>query len=409
MNFLPFAPNRLAGSRERPDASVALHEVRSDVLRLPPIENPKTLSAGFAQHVSKWTLAIVLFALLGGGIAATTVSVTLSLRASGVLEPANVWVVHALETGSIASVAVSTGEAVKRGQVLAVLDSLELAQQRVQLEGEIRTQQAAVARLRAASPFERQQRQYQGRQAVERRVQAAAALRDRLAAFGYGTNVDSIRQNYVSGSHVEIDRATSELLLAEAEVEHSSLLLSMPLNASLDESRERAGQRRLQELLRVLRVREQRLTIRSPGDGIVTTAETGRLAGTSVREGDAVLHVADLTQWRARLFLADRDVHDVAIGDSVRIEGPALRHLADQDLHGVVEFIAPAPVAAETGGSGAAAMYEVHARITDRTQSTLGVEQLRTGLSVNGRIVTRSGLIASLGVRYLRDRFGPRK
>jgi len=113
-----------------------------------------------------------------------------------------------------------------------------------------------------------------------------------------------------------------------------------------------------------------------------------------------------VNQWRVDLFVSERDVHDVKPGQRVSIDIPALEGLDGRRLNGRVVSVAPQPAVPPGIPTPAptAAGYRITAALDSAQVRSMGLETLRTGYAVRGRIITRSGTVAALTVAYLRDR-----
>ncbi len=112
----------------------------SSVLRLPEIHDQPSLGSRLAG----WAVSVTLICLvmLAGSTVAALFGITLDVGvdARGVLEMQTVWPVRSPVAGVLEEMRVASGERVVRGQVLARLDSFELATglERLQLEASIK-------------------------------------------------------------------------------------------------------------------------------------------------------------------------------------------------------------------------------------------------------------------------------
>ena len=79
--------------------------------------------------------------------------------------------------------------------------------------------------------------------------------------------------------------------------------------------REKLGTQMEQLAAQIAATRERlsRLTVRAPTDGVVLTEQMERLPGAFVREGDQIMELADLKDWRVLLSVSERDVKKVPL------------------------------------------------------------------------------------------------
>lgn len=146
----------------------------------------------------------------------------------------------------------------------------------------------------------------------------------------------------------------------------------------------------------------ERHVLRSPIAGTVLTEELDRRIGSRVEAGDTLIEIGALDGWRARLLVAERDVHLIAVGDPVKLEVRAVtavdswRH---ELLDAAVSFVGTDPVAGQGDGRS---VYRVFAELdVDRLDAGLR-DRLRRGMTVEARVLTRSTPIVDLVRRTFR-------
>lgn len=370
-------------------------------LKLHPPEIPASsrLATHVARRVSRWVFGVVVGALTVAIIAAFQFSVTLSVRASGVLEPIRVWPMRATEGGILTGLMVRTGDSVRADAFAATLTATELDEQLLQLRGDAHSRADALARARVAVPGERSLRELRRAIADARVIQARSTVRERLSAFGITGSLDSLRRVHVTGSHLEIDRVLADLDIAEAEATAASRDLSAVSVAALDTVREAQALQDITARINQVTYRRRALALHAPASGVVITPDLDSRVGTVVRPGDAIFEVADTRRWIAKLSVTERDVQSVALGDSVFLRIPALRAATLDQFVGTVVFIAPLPRLATQ--PTVAAAYELRVAIDSAQTASVGMTPLRSGYSVEARVQTRVARLADV----LRARF----
>jgi multidrug resistance efflux pump len=385
-------------------AETAENKVIPIALRLPSLDDREQPGARFIKRTVGITLAILGLLAATALLVAFTVKMDVTVKAGGSLEPVRIYPVRVQEGGPIREVLVNTGDTVKAGQVVARLDSLALAAELAELEARYRTADIDRRRSSSADPLERQQASERARQAQARVTSAQALLKQRMVEYDLGTNTDSLLRAWRPGTHITIDQAVSELRAAQAEVSLSGTQGDLSALSRFDREKLGAQMEQLQAQIRLARERLGRLTITSPASGVVLTEQIERLPGSYVREGDQLLEIGNLEQWRVTLLVPERDVHKISTGDSVKVEIPAFDQQEQRELlGGRVVHVASEPLQAEAaaarGGIAAPTAREVYRVVAslDRAQlEKMGIEKFRRGYTVQGNVITKSGRISTL-------------
>jgi multidrug resistance efflux pump len=223
-----------------------------------------------------------------------------------------------------------------------------------------------------------------------------------MVNYGLGSNADSLIRAYVSGSHVGVDAAISELRAAQAEQQMADAEAKRLDNATIGVRAQEAKLDEIRANIATVRARLNRLSLRAPVDGVVLTEQLDRLADAYVRPGDQILEIGDPGSWRAVILVREDDVHDVRPGDSVSIDVPALRELQVERLLGLVAAVGATPAAALSSGespvvgASASGAYRVTIFLDPRQLRTIGVDRFRRGYSATAKIVTRRSVILRL-------------
>lgn len=384
-------------------------------LRLPDLGEDRAPGARLVRRTVSLTLGTLAALVVGALAVASLVSVKVTVKAGGVLEPVRVWPVRAREPGTVGEVLVSTGDRVRAGQTVARLDALQLETSLAELRSQLRSVELDERRAASAAPVEARQQSERVEQAGARVVTARATLRQRMVEYGMGGNVDSLLAAYRPGLHVAVDLAVAELRSAEAEVRLSSAQREILGLGRYDRERKLAERDQLAARIRAAEERISRLALSAPTTGVVLTDQIERLPGSYVREGELLLEVADLEAWRVSLYVGERDVQRIRVGDSVRVRVQAFGAERRDDLRGSVGYVSPEPMGSGGAGGGAApaqggappagaGMYRVLVKLDQRQLAGMGVHRFRRGYTAEGQIVTRSGRIIVLARDYLHDR-----
>jgi HlyD family secretion protein len=381
-------------------------------LRLPSLPHEGQPGSRFVLRAVSLTMltlgALFVIALL----VAVLVKMDVTVKAGGVLEPVRLYPLRAMEGGPVREVYVQTGDTVHRGQVLARLDTLEISGQIAQLRAQLRATE--VDRLRSASADPLQQRQSAERagQARARLSSSMAALRQRMVEYDLGTNADSLLAHYLPGRHVALDEAVGEVRSAQADIRLSAGEGDIQARSRFDRVKLGSQMDQLSAQITTLEARKERLSLVAPTNGVVLTEELERLPGTFVRAGDQIIELADLNDWRVQLTVSERDVHRIALGDSVKVDLPAFDQSEREQLGGRVVYVSPEPLTAQAPAGGATGpattlptgSYRVIATLRRSQLERMGIEKFRRGYTVQGHVITRSGRIITLLWNYLAEK-----
>ena len=387
------------------------------VLKLPNLgdDNP---GASFVKRAVGWTLGTLAVSFLLALLVSIFVEIDVTVKGAGALEPVRIWPVRAQASGTVREVLVETGDTVQKGAEVLRLDALELQSTLGQLQAQHRALGVDLARSETAAPVERRQQGERVAQSDARVVTARATLRQRMIENDLGSNLDSLLRVYRPGQHVGIDLAVGEVRAAEAERRLAASQTDVLDLSRFDRERKRAEQAQLAAQMDAARERMRRLVAMAPTQGVVLTEQIEKLPGSFVREGDLLVEVADLGEWRATLFISEREVHKIRLGDSVQVEVQAFSAADDEPLRGSVLHVASDPAgssqsgaAGGTGGApaapaaaGGSGLYRVVVRLDAGQLKEMGVEKFRRGYTVEGKIVTRRGRIIKLLWEYMNDK-----
>jgi multidrug resistance efflux pump len=367
------------------------------------------------RRATALTLAGALLLAAALLVAAALVRMHVTVSGSGTLEPTRVWPVRARVSGAVTTVLVAAGDTVRAGQLLARLDTHRAAVAVRRLEAQVAARRVEGARAAIEAPLERRQLEAGLAQAEARRLQARAMLRQQMAEFGFGGDVDSVLRDFRPGRHVALDRSVAEVLAADGEIMNARLRLRRSALASLDAERRRHEQGELEAQLLEQREARDRAAVTAPAEGVVLTDDLEALPNAVLREGDVVLEVAEPGSWRAVLRVRERDVHRIRVGERALIEVGALSAVRREPIPGRVVSVAGDLGSARDGPPGAAspdpggsAGYRVVVALDRASVDSLGGGVLRRGYTVRAKIVTRSARALALVHDWVLERVSGR-
>lgn len=387
-------------------------------LRLPDLGDEGQPGGRFVKRAVSMVLGVITLLFLLAVVVSMVVSMDVTVKSAGVLEPVNVWPIRAEAAGPIREVLVKSGDTVKAGDVVLRLDALALETQLAQLEAQYRAARLDRERSVAGTPVERRQQAQRLATAEARLTRSRAVLVQRMVEYGFGSNPDSLLQVYRPGQHVMLDQAVGDVRGAEADIRLNAAETDMLSLRQYDERRADTDMDRLQAQIREARERISRTSIVAPSGGVVLTEQLERLPGAFVREGETLMEVGEVGEWRVTMLVPERDVHKISVGDRVRLEVQAFNQRERRQLEGLVAHVAASPAGASPAGSGDAAqaggaakaassgpgLYRVVASLDRAQVQREELDRFRRGYSVQANVVTRSGRIAELAWGYLRDK-----
>jgi putative peptide zinc metalloprotease protein len=111
----------------------------------------------------------------------------------------------------------------------------------------------------------------------------------------------------------------SEVEQARAELSSGTARAVLASSRYMDFAAAEQDRRRLAQNERLLADMVQQLTVVSPISGTVLTPHAQDMVGHAFGEGDQLLEVADTSQLQARIYLPEFSIHELQLGDPVRL------------------------------------------------------------------------------------------
>jgi len=221
--------------------------------------------------------------------------------------------------GQVGQVLVAAGDAVAAGDVLAMLDTAQLEQDRLVAESELN-----IARARLAA-----------RQAEIGRALHRAELRRDMALLDYDFAVAQAGAAPSAAARHEIDRLRLALELAQLDVEELDQAVDPGLQVEID-----AAALRLEQIDAALAA--ARLV--APFDG--TVLKVSKTAGRGVVAGETVLVLADVTELRAGAGARDSELAQLSEDLPATVSAASGRGAA------LTGFVSRLPYPYGSGGDG---------------------------------------------------------
>ncbi|MGA9640933.1 MAG: efflux RND transporter periplasmic adaptor subunit [Terriglobales bacterium] len=230
---------------------------------------------------------------------------------NGKIEPVNNFEAHAPVATSVERVFVKEGDAVKKGQLLVVLDDADARTQAARAATQLKGAQADLAAIERGGSQE---------EVLNLDVQLVKARTDRESAQ---RNLNALKKLQQDGaaSGGEVREAENTLARADAQLQFlkqkQTRRYSNPEIARVEAQRDEAhaAYDAAQDTL-------AKSNVRAPFDGIVYSLPAKQ--GGFVNSGDLLLQVADLRKVLVRAFVDEPDVARLSPGDAIQITWDAV-------------------------------------------------------------------------------------
>ncbi|HEY4589400.1 MAG TPA: HlyD family efflux transporter periplasmic adaptor subunit [Thermoanaerobaculia bacterium] len=233
----------------------------------------------------------------------------------------------------IVALAVKAGEAVRKGQVLATVESPNLKSQRAQEAARLQSMESDLARGELSA---RQQNQGDEQTVKLRRVSLEAAHRDLERA-------EKLRKEGLL-NEVDYERARDAVRVAEVQLEQADKGGSLGRESRDFEVQDRRRQVERQRLVVAdLERRVGELTIRAPFDGLVATVDAQDR--DAVAQNAPILTIVDLSKYEIQVAIPESYAAEAAIGT------PAAISYGGREVPGTLTAVSPEVRAGQVEGT----------------------------------------------------------
>lgn len=222
---------------------------------------------------------------------------------TGYVQPADSKDLYAAQNSTVKQLPVEAGQKVEKGQILVVLENLDLTIQ-------IRDTKSLLSQTLIGAEGSKAELD-----------KASAELEDARENY---TRVQNLCETGAA-SRVEYDKAALQVQINEKSVQQASAALEAGLAQA-------EGQK---QFLAALSAKEEQLTVRSPLKGVVLAVPVK--LGQVVNSGVLLVTVADSEQLEIKADILSDDLGQVAVGQKVTVTAPVL----DRRLTGAVKKIYP--------------------------------------------------------------------
>ena len=233
----------------------------------------------------------------------------------------------------IVALAVKAGEAVRKGRILATVESPDLKSQLAQEQARLQSMESDLARGELAA---RQQNQGDEQTVKLRRVSLEAARRDLERA-------EKLRREGLL-NEVDSERAHDAVRIAEVQLEQADQGGSLGRESRDFEVQDRRRQVERQRLVVAdLQRRVGELTIRAPFDGLVATVDAQDR--DAVAQSAPLLTIVDLSKYEIQVKIPESYAAEAAIGT------PAASSSGGREVPGTLTTVSPEVRAGQVEGT----------------------------------------------------------
>ena len=232
----------------------------------------------------------------------------------------------------VVSLSVKPGDVVRRGDVMARVDSPELRNSLEQERSTLQSLQSDLERLKITS-----------RQSELQRLQEVALLEVKLKASEKGT--ERARQLHVEGlgSSIDYEKAQQELEIVRLELAHARENIRLAAENAGFEIRTREMQLSRQQLvLQDVERKVQQLAVPSPVDGLVSRVDLKDK--DTVQAAQVLLSVVDLSRFEIEVLIPENYANEIAMGT------PAIVFYEGREYPGKVRSLSPEVQASQFKG-----------------------------------------------------------
>ena len=342
---------------------------------------------------------VALIGLLGWHL-----GMEITVAGQGRLQPTARYDVKAQRSGLIQTVHVEPGQEIAQGDLMLTLDDTDLRTELEQLDHELainRSRRVALVaelqRERAVLKTEiaRAEVAYQTAQLQLEQVRQEYQIYRKYAPYREDGSVRPpvntlipirVHQTRVESAEVEIERAKRRLAALDSRQEEHEVL--------------KQTYKKLQVSHRLVKIRMEQMKIYAPVSGTVLTRDLDKREGDRIEAGEAVIELAELHSWQAKVMIQEVDIPKIKEGHKVRIYVNAFPHMEYKIFEGMVTDVPrkPEPITPMGAGlvpSGMNTVYPVKISVIDPHLSD-GECPLAYGMGVEAKIVTERGPIVDL-------------
>ena len=380
-----------------------LKSKKENIISLPDIEVKKNVSVRLVNKAVSITFIVIVATVIIAVIVAFNVNMRITISGEGVLRPSGINHIHSTEAGIIKKVLINSGDTVKINQPLVVLDSIQLKKNLIDIQSQIASAENTLRRKLFQESFDKIQDSISLSQAEIQLLKSKASFRDRISSFFPKTNMDSLIQIYTPGKNIVLDYSMADIKSAEEDIKLKKLDIQKQKLVKYDLADISIKLDNLYAQKKILKDHLKNIVIKSPVSGIILSESVKNLTGNYVSEGSSLFDIAETNNWEVILFISERDINQVKTNNKVKIHLDALSSNDNYDLfNATVTSIAEEPNTGKDEYSEFTGLYRITALFETNGEHCLDVNKLKYGYKLKGEIITNSGKIIDLLIKYFK-------
>lgn len=370
--------------------------------KLPDIKVQNTLGIRLVNKSISITSLLIIAFIIAAVFVASIYTIDITVEGSGVLEPSNIEKIYCEESGILKEVLFSTGEQINKGDLLAVFDTLSVYNQMQKKITQLKELRLSKLETEKKLPYERARYINLVDEAKTGIIEADLIMRERLVEFYPGEKRDSILREYKIGKHISMDKAYIQKLRAETSLKNAELELEKNQLTKFDIDKLDIKIDDLRNEIEYMETVLKHYKVFAKSDGKILTEDVDKMMGQVFNKGELLFEYSNMESWVVSIYIPEIEIHNISIGDSVKLEINALNLNNENKLYGgYVAYVAidnsPSKVNPEQNN-----MYKAKVKLDLADMEKEEIDKLRRGYTVKANIITDSGTIGRLLIKYFR-------
>ncbi|MFA8342968.1 MAG: HlyD family secretion protein [Rhodothermaceae bacterium] len=370
--------------------------------KLPDIKIQNTLGIRLVNKSISITSMLILVFIITALIIVNMYVIDITVEGSGILEPDGIKRVYCEESGILKETFITTGSSVEPGQLLALFDTLSIYNRFQKLQTQLKELKLNKQELESKIPLDNQKFVNLLDEAKNGIIEADLTMREKLVEFYPGEKRDSILNDYKIGNHISMDKAYVRKLKAETVLKNAKLEFERNKLVKFDLNRIAIKIEDLENELDYLEKLLKCNKVIASSEGKILTEEINKMPGRTFSKGQLLFEYSQMDSWIVTVDIPEIEIHNISIGDSVKLEINALNLDNENKLYG--GFVSYVAIDNSTGDPQIPQnnLYKVKITLDKKGMDEEEIIKLRRGYTAKVNVITESGTIGKLLIKYFR-------
>jgi len=371
--------------------------IQNDQTKVPIdiIDDFKGIGFGFVKRFLLFILLSVITLIAGILFLVWNIGMNVNVEGTGVVEPSGRFEVKTKLSGIIHEVYVDRWDKVAKGGLLFKLESREWEAELEKVGKEQEINRSKMAEIEEQMRSEKKILQSEIRQTQSEietlRLQLEQVEREYQLVEKYNlvnskSEIDQllpIRLKRSMLKQAQVKLQTDQERLKTVDRRHREIETLQKMNQKLSDDQQ------------VLLHRIENTVVYAPVSGTVLTGDLERRIGDHLQMGEAVMELAHMGDWQAKVMIKETDIHKVQVGQPVNLFVNAFPHIEYKIFEGTVAEIAAQSVS--DNPSQETKVYPIKITIQNPEISVnSNTYSLAYGMSVEAKIAVEKGRILDL-------------